>query len=278
MRAVGKYWVVEPGADPYVLTWSGEDWRDPWGDLVLAEVEAVAVAIAPTPTILDLGEESAELPELLPLARASASGLLAMAGATFWCRPESRAVANSPVPWDPHAVHPWVVELHVRVLNRDDPFEIQGVAFTWPCSLDPRETTPEGDAAIEAVVQRAMSHEGHESVLIDGSRPLDPHLRGEDWTWCRGARFAIGGVFPWDFVRDSTAAANSAEPTGLERLDALFELELGEMLSEIGKASAELAEAVAEREQTRPDVAQTPRRRSVIAACRRRVDGLRGKS
>jgi hypothetical protein len=119
----------------------------------------------------------ASLPEAHHVERVEFVGLLALGWATLWCRQNSRAIAGSPVPWDTEVVHPWVLELHGIWPDSYGGARL-GVAFSMPCSVDPRVPSVEADAAIRAVVRRALLHEGQEGTLIDGVR-LDPHEVGE---------------------------------------------------------------------------------------------------
>lgn len=131
------------------------------------------------PTYYCRTDDDQLLPEAHQIHRVKLGGLLSLVWGTLWCRRRAPAPAASPVPWDPAELHPWVVELHGCWPNSYGGEEPRmGVAFSMPCPVDPREPSPEADAAILAVIARAMLHEGQEGTLIDGRR-RDPHEFGE---------------------------------------------------------------------------------------------------
>lgn len=181
----GLYWVEESNGRWSTLHWSGVDWRDIAGEHVEIECQARAAAIPPARRP-GVAQPEYQLPEAYPIERAEIRGLLALAGASLWCRQDARAVTATPVPWDVSRRFPWVVELHLLVPDRDSALATFGLAVSWPCAVDPRIQSPEADAAIHAVCQRAVAHEGAEGLLLDGKRYFDPHQRGETWTWGRG--------------------------------------------------------------------------------------------
>ena len=178
----GLYWVFEPNGRWSTLHWSGVDWRGLEGERIEIECTPTCTAVAPAPRCVITPDDRTQ-PELLPLERAEIGGLLALAGATFWCRSQARAIAATPVPWNTSRIFPWVVELHMMVPSRDSTMGVFGLSISWPCSVDPRIPSPEADAAIHAVCQRAASHEAAECLLLGGKRFHDPHQRGEPWTW-----------------------------------------------------------------------------------------------
>jgi hypothetical protein len=184
----GLYWVIESETDRWsVQYWSGVDWRDNKGDRLDLECEAICVAVAPA-IRRNVTPDEPRLSEPMQLERAELGGLLLLAGATLWCRENSFAITASPVPWDTSKRFPWVVEIHMAIPSRGNPLETFYLSISWPCSVDPRIPSREADEAIHAVCQRAVSHEAAEGLLINGKRFLDPHERGEDWTWGRGPR------------------------------------------------------------------------------------------
>lgn len=120
-----------------------------------------------------------KLPEPHLVERVRLGGLLSLVWATVWCRQNAPAHAGSPVPWDPTALQPWVVELHGWWPDRDRPEGPRlGVALSVPCPTDPRIPGVEADAAIRWVIARALMHEAQEGTWLDGEH-LDPHAVGE---------------------------------------------------------------------------------------------------
>lgn len=128
-----------------------------------------------SPTLLVCPPASDHLPLPHQIERVRFQGWLAAHQATLWCRRESPVLTSSPVPW-PDRRWPWVVEIHLRTPDLDDGSKDGSTAFGVPCPVDPREPSPEADAAIALVVARAMLHEGQESIV---GLPLDPHAMGE---------------------------------------------------------------------------------------------------
>ena len=181
----GLYWVEESNGRWSTLHWSGVDWRGLAGERIALECRAMAAAIAPA-RMPGVSAAEYELPDALPIERAELRGLLALAGASLWCRQNARAFAATPVPWDVSRSFAWVVEVHLLVPDRDSSLATFGLVIAWPCSVDPRVASPEADAAIHAACQRAASHEAAEGLLLGGRRCYDPHQRGEPWTWGRG--------------------------------------------------------------------------------------------
>lgn len=118
------------------------------------------------------------LPRAMQIERVTFCGWLRMRWATAWCREQSHAIAGSPVPWDTSEIFPWVVEIHLRTPELEGSKD-GSTALTVPCRVDPRIPSPEADAAICLAVARAMLHEGQESLMLDDSRALDPHVFGE---------------------------------------------------------------------------------------------------
>lgn len=130
------------------------------------------------PTYYARTDRDDELPEAHHVERVEFVGLLSLVWATLWCRQDAPALAGSPVPWDPTERQSWVVELHGIWPDRDGTPGRRGVAFSYPCPVDPREPSEAADNAIRACIRRALLHEGQEGTLIDGAR-LDPHEVGE---------------------------------------------------------------------------------------------------
>lgn len=157
-------------------------WADDFAVVKAAPLQALADAVGVTinhdadpPTVLCMRDG---LPEALRVERVTFVGMLRDRWATVWCREKSMAIAGSPVPWSTATVFPWVVEVHLRTTELDGA-GYGTTAFSVPCRVDPRIPSIEADAAISLATLRAMIHEGQESLVIDGERPLDPHVHGE---------------------------------------------------------------------------------------------------
>lgn len=134
----------------------------------------------------DYRPDDPRLPPRRPVDGVTFCGLLRAMDVKVWYRRHSQAHTNSPASWRPGAEFPFVIEVDMWTLDRDDPRKRIAVTVTWPSQHGPDQPVMWHDA-VRCALLRALCHEVDEGLIVHGVRKFDPHLLPE-------ARFTRGGA------------------------------------------------------------------------------------